>query len=69
MQYKMAIIITLCYNHPYNVTRPLKSTMWVQITPSYSFADTFSSECDLLFPQISEESPLHSVVVIDISFS
>ena len=42
-----------------------KSTICVQITSSYIFANIFSSECDMSFPLISEES---STVVIEILF-
>ena len=41
-------------------------TMWVQITQSYIFANSFCSEYGILFPWATEESLLNSAVVMKI---
>ena len=46
-----------------------KSTVWVQITPSYIFMNIFHSEMRIYFLLTSEESPLHSTLGILILFN
>ena len=61
------VIYRFCISHQTKMWPGLqKSIMWAQITPSYIFANIFSSECGIPFPSISEESSLNSAVVTEI---
>ena len=50
------------------VTGPVKINHVISNYTKLHFCNIFSSECDILFLLISEESPLNSAVVIEILF-